>query len=136
MAYNTKSIVKDVNQKPIPQYYNKDLDVYEVLEGKNGASKIILYDENGNHIDLTALISSVVNILNEKNLPINASTESKQDEIIVELQKPIKLDGSTMEYYGNSTDEKPTENIITGSTYFEIDTSEVYMWNGTSWVVI
>ena len=136
MAYNTKSIVKDVNQKPIPQYYNKDLDVYEALEGKNGASKIILYDENGNHVDLTALISSIVNILNEKNLPTNASTESKQNEIIVELQKPIKLDGSTMEYYGNSTDEKPTENIIVGSTYFEIDTVEVYMWDGTSWVVI
>ena len=136
MAYNTKSIVKDVNQKPIPQYYNKDLDVYEALEGKNGASRTILYDENGNHIDLTALISSIVNILNEKNLPTNASTESKQDEIIVELQKPIKLDGSTMEYYGNSTDEKPTENIIVGSTYFEIDTVEVYMWDGTSWVVI
>lgn len=188
MAHNTVPIVKDVDGKPVPQLYNDVDNQYEVLQGRHGASRTILYDENGNHIDLTALISSIVNILNEKNLPTNASTESKQneiidelymlesmlldldvsiaeslpsgtnnigkvdvensnlpvgasteakqDEIIVELQKPIKLDGSTMEYYGNSTDEKPTENIIVGSTYFEIDTVEVYMWDGTSWVVI
>lgn len=45
MAYNTKSIVKDVNQKPIPQYYNPATDSYEVLQGKNGANKVLATDE-------------------------------------------------------------------------------------------
>jgi hypothetical protein len=130
MAYNTVPIKKDVDGKPIPQFYNEIANEYEVLKGQNGASRVILYDKDGNEVNLVALFTSIVNILT------GTSTESKQDEIIVELQKPIKLDGSTMEYYGNSTDEKPTENIIVGSTYFEIDTVEVYMWDGTNWVVI
>ncbi len=41
-----------------------------------------------------------------------------------------------MEYYGKSTDTKPTANIAVGSTYFEIDTVEVFMWDGVNWVVI
>lgn len=45
MAYNTKAIKTDVNQKPIPQYYNPDTDSYEVLEGKNGANKVLGTDE-------------------------------------------------------------------------------------------
>lgn len=134
MAYNTKSIVKDVNQKPIPQYYNKDLDVYEALEGKNGASKIMLYDENGNHIDLTALISSIVNILNAKNLPLGASTELKQNEIKNAIDNIYNKD-QTKTHYLLSTDQKPT-GTTKGETVFEIDTTEVYMWNGIEWVVI
>ena len=101
MAYNTVSIKKDVDGKPIPQSYNALTNQYEVLQGLNGASKTMLYDASGNAVDLTAL-----------------------------LTKP------TMEYYGLSTDVKPTVGITKGATYFEINTSIVYMWNGTTWVVI
>ena len=102
-----------VNAKPIPQYYNSTIDEYEVLQGRNGAQRVELYDANGNPVDLAALIASV----------------------IAEIQKPVKLDGSTMEYYGKSTDTKPTSAKV-GSTFFEIDTKTVYMWDGTNWVVI
>lgn len=114
MAYNTTAIKKDVDGKPIPQLYNELLNAYEVLQGRNGASRTELYDAAGNPIDLVQLLQDVV----------------------TEIAKPVKLNGSTMEYYGKSTDVKPTANIIKGSTYFEIDTTVVSMWDSTSWVVI
>ena len=60
MAYNTKSIVKDVNQKPVPQYYNPISDAYEVLQGTNGANKVTLYTASGQAVDLSALIATIV----------------------------------------------------------------------------
>lgn len=48
----------------------------------------------------------------------------------------VQITGSIMEYYGKSTDTKPTSNVKIGSTFFEIDSKEVYMFDGTSWVVI
>lgn len=101
MAYNTVSIKKDVDGKPIPQFYNALTNQYEVLQGLNGVSKTMLYDVNGNVVDISKLVEK-----------------------------------ANMEYYGLSTDVKPTVSIIKGSTYFEINTSIVYMWNGTAWVVI
>lgn len=47
MAYNTKPIVKDVEGNPISQYYNKELDQYEPVEGKVGANKVVLYNADG-----------------------------------------------------------------------------------------
>lgn len=99
MAYNTKSIIKDVNQKPIPQYYNPTSDVYEVLQGTNGANRVILYTEAGQAIDLVALITTIVTAINETGttqiragtnkigkvevtdsaLPTGAATSAKQD---------------------------------------------------------
>jgi len=54
MAYNTVSIQKDVDGKPIPQYYDPLLDAYRVLQGRNGANRVELYDADGNPIDLEA----------------------------------------------------------------------------------
>jgi len=156
MAYNTKSIVKDVNTKPVPQYYNPTSDVYEVLQGENGANRVTLYTDAGAVIDLTTLIATIVTAINTTGttqlrtgtndigkvevtsnaLPTGGSTLAKQDLIIAEIAKPVKLNGSTMEYFGKSTDVKPTVDIIKGSTYFEIDTTDVYMYDGTIWVVI
>lgn len=34
-----------------------------------------------------------------------------------------------LEYRGLSTDEKPTENIVNGSVFIEIDTGKVYMYD-------
>lgn len=89
MAFNTKSIIKDVNQKPVPQYYNPTTDGYEVVEGKAGATKVVVTETEG-----------------------------------------VKT------FYGLSTDVKPADGNIKGNVYFEIDTTKVNMWNGTTWVVI
>ena len=114
MAYNTTAIKKDVDGKPIPQLYNELLNAYEVLQGRNGASRTELYDAAGNPIDLVQLLQGIV----------------------AEIAKPVELNGSTMEYYGKSADIKPTANVIKGSTFFEMDTVEVHMWDGTNWMVI
>ena len=106
MAYNTKSIIKDVNQKPVPQIFDMSKDAYEVLQGKNGANRVMVYDVNGNPVDLVVLINSIINL------------------------------DPTRTFYGLSTETKPTSNNIKGNKFFEINTGEVYMWNGTSWVVI
>lgn len=109
MAFNTKSIIKDVNAKPAPQYFNVETDIYEVLEGKNGANKVMLYNEAGQAIDLATLISTILNIYNRDK---------------------------TKTHYDLSTVAKPTEGNIKGDKFFEIDTGIVKMWNGSSWVVI
>ena len=41
-----------------------------------------------------------------------------------------KLEGD-VEYRGLSTDTKPTENVINGSAYIEIDTGKVYLFDAT-----
>ena len=40
-----------------------------------------------------------------------------------------------IEYRGLSTDEKPTEDVINGAIFIEIDTGKVYMFDGegTEW---
>ena len=70
MAYNTKAIKLDVNQKPIPQIYNPVADEYEVLQGENGAARHIIYGTDGQPISTTGnklavRASEVETILNE-----------------------------------------------------------------------
>lgn len=65
MAYNEKAIIRDVNQKPIPQYYNPDTDKYEVVEGKNGMLKVILVDEQGRYVHSQSLIDQISAKLDE-----------------------------------------------------------------------
>lgn len=65
MAYNSKSIIKDVNGKPVPQYFNKELDKYEVIESQNGMLKVMLYDSQGNEIVSQNLVNQISNKLDE-----------------------------------------------------------------------
>lgn len=46
MAYNTKPIVTDVDGNPISQYYNPETDQYEPVEGKNGANKVLVMNND------------------------------------------------------------------------------------------
>jgi len=87
MAYNTVPIKKDVDGKPIPQLYNPVQDAYEVLQGRNGASRVELYGADGNPVDLVALITSIVTALSDvkitsSTLPTGAATAAKQDAMI------------------------------------------------------
>lgn len=63
MAYNKKSIVKDVNGKPVPQYYNSTTDNYEVAKGINGALRVVLYDSNENEVMIENGINNIVDAL-------------------------------------------------------------------------
>ena len=65
MAYNEKSILKDVNQKPVPQYWNPSTDRYELVEGHNGMLKVILVDEQGRYVHSQSLVDQISNKLDE-----------------------------------------------------------------------
>jgi len=65
MAYNDKSIFKDVNQKPIPQYWNPSTDRYEPVEGHNGMLKVVLVDEQGRYVHSQSLVDQISNKLDE-----------------------------------------------------------------------
>lgn len=47
-----------------------------------------------------------------------------------------KVTGDTTVIYGKSTDNKPTGNIDVGKVFFEIDTTNLYIWDGNSWVEV
>lgn len=86
MAYNTIAIKKDVDGKPIPQYYNSVQDTYEALQGRNGASRVEIYDAAGNPIDLEALLTAIVTALgnvtvSNSALPTGAATATNQTTI-------------------------------------------------------
>ncbi len=41
MSYNTKTLLTDINNKPIAQYYNPKTDTMEPIEGSYGANRFI-----------------------------------------------------------------------------------------------
>lgn len=65
MAYNNKSIIKDANGKPVPQYFNPDEDRYEVITSKNGMLRTIMVDGQGNEIQSQSLVNQISNKLDE-----------------------------------------------------------------------
>lgn len=132
MAFNTKSIVKDVNQKPVPQYYNPTTDVYEVLQGKNGANKVILYNEAGAAIDLSTLIATIVTAINTTGtVQLRTGTNNIGKVNVATDERDLR----------GKAANKPAPNAVPiGATYWSVDTdphaAAVEVSNGTSWVVI
>lgn len=41
----------------------------------------------------------------------------------------IEYKGGAVEYAGLSTDNKPTENVATGSTFIEVNTGKIYLFD-------
>ena len=65
MAYNTKSIIKDVNGKPVPQYWNKETQSYEVITSENGMLRVNMIDNNGNEIQSQDLVDQISTKIDE-----------------------------------------------------------------------
>lgn len=65
MAYNTKSIIKDVNNKPVPQYWNPTTQKYEVIESNSGRLRVVMIDSLGDEIQLQDLVNQITNKLDE-----------------------------------------------------------------------
>lgn len=59
MAYNAKSIIKDVNGKPVPQYWNKNTQKYEVVQGSNNCLNVNMVDVNGNQIQSQSSVDQI-----------------------------------------------------------------------------
>lgn len=72
MPANTKNIIRDYSNNPIPQYFNSANDQYEAVQGKNGAIAAMIYDGNGNPVT------------SGNPLPVSATVNATvQGEIIV-----------------------------------------------------
>ncbi|PZN05070.1 MAG: hypothetical protein DIU76_08280, partial [Bacillota bacterium] len=79
MPYSTKAILVDANGKPIPQMFNPVADAYEPLYGRNGATRVELYDASGNPITVTSgklavRASEIESILGEVSATPTANT--------------------------------------------------------------
>lgn len=132
MAFNTKSIVKDVNQKPVPQYYNPTTDVYEVLQGKNGANKVILYNEAGAAIDLSTLIATIVTAINTTGtVQLRTGTNNIGKVNVATDERDLR---------GKAANKPAANTVPIGATYWSVDTDPhadlIEVSDGTSWVVI
>ena len=59
LAYNSKSIIKDVNDKPVPQYWNKTTQQYEVISSTDGRLRVIMLDNEGNEVQTQSLVDQI-----------------------------------------------------------------------------
>lgn len=65
MPYNIKSIIKDVNGKPVPQYWNKETQQFEVIESKDGMLRVIMVDGQGREIQSQSLVDQITAKIDE-----------------------------------------------------------------------
>lgn len=54
-----------------------------------------------------------------------------KDAVFVANQNGENVTVGDVEYRGLSTDAKPTEDVINGSSFIEIDTGKVYLFDAT-----
>ena len=59
MAYNEKAILRDINGKPVPQYWNKETQQFEVIESKDGMLRVIMVDSQGREIQTQNLVDQI-----------------------------------------------------------------------------
>ena len=93
MAGGTKSIKKDLNGKPSPQYFNPAVDDYEYLFGRSGANRVELYGPDGNPIStssgkLAVRASEVETILTALGTTTDAETAG--DGTLIAIAKRIR----------------------------------------------
>ena len=63
--YNTRSIIKDVNEKPVPQYWNPETNRFEVITSNSGRLRVNMVDKNGNQIQSQELVDQISSKLDE-----------------------------------------------------------------------
>ena len=90
MAYNTKSIVTDVESNPIAQYYNPESDSYEPVEGSHGANKVILYNADGSENTGLSLLPILDKLSQLTGTVIDEETR-KSNEIIRQDNEQLRV---------------------------------------------
>lgn len=69
--HSTKSIIKDVNGKPAPQYWNSETQRYEVITSKNGMLRVIMVDSEGSEIQSQSLVDQISDKIDELIQAVN-----------------------------------------------------------------
>lgn len=63
--YNQKAILKDVNGKPVPQYWNPETQQYEVITSKDGMLRVNMVDSEGREIQSQDLVDQISTKIDE-----------------------------------------------------------------------
>ena len=74
MAYTSVPIRKDLDGKPIPQYYNPISDQYEPVNGLGGVQKVVLCDANG-IVDMDTISNQLNDLFTEISLKLDELIE-------------------------------------------------------------
>lgn len=77
-------------------------------------------------------------VSNQSAMIGNQETQMTNQQMIVsrlEETFDVVINGNTMELYGSSSDTKPTDVKI-GTTFFETDTGNAFIFTGSQWVSI
>lgn len=63
---------------------------------------------------------------------------SKSKMSYVNEENGVTVVKNMTEFFGNSTDTKPTTGIVNGSTFVEVDTGDLYLFNEvtSTWVKV
>jgi len=116
VAYNTRAIKKDVDGRPIPQYFNQTVDDYEPLLGENGAARSVLYGPNGQPIS------------SSNRLPVDVGGAVDISDRADRQLGQVTLSGRIV---AKSTDPKPPGK--NGDILIWWDTKQVWLHDGTDW---
>ncbi len=152
MSASTKGLQGDKDKKPAPQYFNPVTNDYEYLLGSGGAARHILYDEDGNPVDLEGILevlgldltslegkdfatettlNSFLALIGEVQAIPTANTllarlKSLEDKIdaITAGTTPVvsKLSGSNMDLRGTAATKPLATAVTIGATYWSVDT--------------
>ena len=76
--------------------------------------------------------SKLVTLLNSQDSENNLEVVEKEGVVSVDSSGAV-VEDKVKEYRGLSSDTKPTGDIPRNSTFVEMDTRNIYYWNGLSW---
>lgn len=165
MAYNTRRIKKDLDEKPIPQVYNPVADEYEPLQGSAaGGNRVQLYDGDGNPVGVaTDAKLEAARVLLASLDDKDYATQAKQDDATAVLDAistavaarateatlaqiktaltdgslKAQLSGSLLERYGATEAQRPAANSVPiGTVYMAVQTQQMWQSDGSQWVVM
>ena len=131
MAHNTRPL-KRAQDGVAPQYYNRTVDEYEVLEGTAGANHVVIYGPDGQPASLATetkleAVRALLALLKAELETIKANQLSGDQK--VQLSSTI---------FGADISDRPPANSVPVGTVFVVTNAELDAWisNGTDWVVI
>lgn len=81
MSYTEKQIKTDINDKPVPQYFNDNLQDFEVLQGQSGASKVMTVDSDGNESNVNIAVQPILDKLTQLTGTVIDENTRKTNEV-------------------------------------------------------
>lgn len=115
MSYQNKEILRDKNNRPIPQIWSEDLQDF------------VPY--TGNVAEVQAI---------KDDLALVKATVGQVKELLTSGEQKVTLSGSVPAIWGANISERPAASEVPVGTQFILANENLDAWvsNGTDWVVI